>query len=270
MTQHSHHPVLSRTVRFCLSQAGSAMQQPRHNTFAGWPPMIGMGAAWAITVEVEGAPDAETGYLLGIDRIDAATRDHVVPWLLERWRMHPEGEPSHLLPGVLERLQPEIKVPIRAVELQPEPMGRFRIEAPETSMVTIIRRFSFSASHRLAIPGRSDAENEALYGKCSNPNGHGHNYEVEVAVTVPLQDPALNPLRVDEIVDTVLINRFDHKHLNEDLTDFNDRTASVENIAARCSELLTGPISAEGGTLRRVTVWETPRTACTIETSAPH
>ena len=232
--------------------------------------MLGLGAAWSLTVDVEGDPDPETGYLLGIDRVDAAVREEVLPWLFERWQNAPAERVSALLPGIVDRLSPRFKVPIRAVELQPEPLGRFRMETSNMACVTLIRQYTFCAAHRLAVPGRSDADNHALYGKCSNPNGHGHNYEVEVAVEVPLADDALDVPGLDQIVDSTLIARFDHKHLNEDLPDFNDRTASVEHITARSRELVEGPISAAGGRLRWITVWETARTACTIQTSANH
>ncbi|MFB0987101.1 MAG: 6-carboxytetrahydropterin synthase, partial [Phycisphaerales bacterium] len=103
-------------------------------------------------------------------------------------------------------------------------------------------------------------------GKCSNPNGHGHNYEVEVQVATHDARTPLSILALDAVVDTVLIDRFDHKHLNLDVDDFQDRVASVENIALRCVELLREPISAlsSDSELHAVKVWETPRTACTV------
>ena len=71
---------------------------------------------------------------------------------------------------------------------------------------------------------------------------------------------------LDQVVDDVVIDRFDHKHLNLDLDDFNDRVPSVENIAARCVDLLRDPVAAIPGDCRLhgVKVWETPRTACTV------
>ena len=128
------------------------------------------------------------------------------------------------------------------------------------------RRYEFSASHRLHLPELDDDANRELFGKCSNPHGHGHNYEVEVEVAFE-GDPLDGGIhRLDEVVDAVVIDRFDHKHLNLDLEDFRDRVASVENIAARCVDLLRDPVTeiAAGARLHAVTVWETPRTACTI------
>ena len=44
--------------------------------------------------------------------------------------------------------------------------------------VFIRRKYSFAASHRLHCHALSDKENQDIYGKCNNPNGHGHNYTV--------------------------------------------------------------------------------------------
>lgn len=49
-------------------------------------------------------------------------------------------------------------------------------------LVELTRRETFSASHRLQNVTLSDTENEELYGKCNNLNGHGHNYIWEVTL----------------------------------------------------------------------------------------
>ena len=49
-------------------------------------------------------------------------------------------------------------------------------------MIRLSQKFEFSAAHRLSRPELSEAENLAVFGKCSNPNGHGHNYEVQVTI----------------------------------------------------------------------------------------
>jgi len=50
-------------------------------------------------------------------------------------------------------------------------------------MIYVTRREVFSASHRLHNINLSDEENQKLFGKCNNPNGHGHNYVLEVVIT---------------------------------------------------------------------------------------
>ena len=48
--------------------------------------------------------------------------------------------------------------------------------------VTVSRKAHFNAAHRLHRSDWSDEKNEAIFGKCSNPEYHGHNYELIVSV----------------------------------------------------------------------------------------
>ena len=54
--------------------------------------------------------------------------------------------------------------------------------------VTVTRRLRFNAAHRVYNPALSDAENEAIFGKCNNPNWHGHNYTLDVSVEGPIDE----------------------------------------------------------------------------------
>ena len=47
----------------------------------------------------------------------------------------------------------------------------------------VSRRAHFNAAHRLYKPEWSNEKNNAVFGKCNNPNFHGHNYELIVSVT---------------------------------------------------------------------------------------
>jgi 6-pyruvoyltetrahydropterin/6-carboxytetrahydropterin synthase len=49
-------------------------------------------------------------------------------------------------------------------------------------MVYLTRKAEFSASHYYHNPEFSAEENQRVFGKCNNPNGHGHNYTLEVTV----------------------------------------------------------------------------------------
>ena len=69
-------------------------------------------------------------------------------------------------------------------------------------LVHLSRHYAFSASHRLYTNRLSPAQNEAIFGKCANPNGHGHNYQLIVTVagernstsrTMP--SPPMTPMR---------------------------------------------------------------------------
>src|ERR1700682_1510833 len=49
-------------------------------------------------------------------------------------------------------------------------------------MVYLTRKAEFSASHYYHNPALTAEENQRIFGKCNNPNGHGHNYTLEVTV----------------------------------------------------------------------------------------
>src|SRR5205085_4340806 len=81
----------------------------------------------------------------------------------------------------------------------------------------LTRRYEFPASHRLHNDAMSDAENNAIYGKCNNPYGHGHNYALEVTLTGRI-DPetgmVCNLADLDGFVQSEIISVFDHANLN--------------------------------------------------------
>lgn len=131
--------------------------------------------------------------------------------------------------------------------------------------VILRETFEFAASHRLHLSHRSDGENRALFGKCNNPNGHGHNYRIAVSVEVPAEKSAdARPgfAELERIVESEIMARFDHKHLNLDCPEFAMTNPSVENIARISFEVLAEPFAAAGGRLRDVEVWETEKTSC--------
>lgn len=124
-------------------------------------------------------------------------------------------------------------------------------------VVWLSRRYRFSASHRLYADALSFEENEAIFGKCANPNGHGHNYGLTVTVAGPV-DPGTGfvmPLDfLDETVRRCVLDAYDHAHLNLDVEDYADAPPTGENIALRVWERLRRPL---GERLARVEIEET-------------
>jgi len=49
-------------------------------------------------------------------------------------------------------------------------------------MIYLTRKAEFAASHYYHNPEFTPEENQRIFGKCNNPNGHGHNYTLEVTV----------------------------------------------------------------------------------------
>jgi 6-pyruvoyltetrahydropterin/6-carboxytetrahydropterin synthase len=102
------------------------------------------------------------------------------------------------------------------------------------------RRYMFSASHRLHSDGLTVEENRATYGKCNNPHGHGHNYGLEVLISGDVDAETgmvANMVAVDEAVQTKVLERFDHTHLNLDPL-FVNQVPTTENLCKAIFELL--------------------------------
>ena len=125
-------------------------------------------------------------------------------------------------------------------------------------MITVSRRYCFSAAHVLARADWSDDRNREVYGKCANPSGHGHNYEVWVSVRGE-PDPRsgrLVPLEtLDAIVAEKVIAPLDHRFLNKDVDVFRDAVPTAENIARYIWDALKGEIAP--ATLHRIRLVET-------------
>jgi 6-pyruvoyltetrahydropterin/6-carboxytetrahydropterin synthase len=100
--------------------------------------------------------------------------------------------------------------------------------------VTVSRKAHFNAAHRLYRPEWNDERNDAVFGKCNNPNFHGHNYELIVSVTGPVdaQTGYVIDMKVlkDIIYEEVEV-AFDHKNLNLDVPEFAGVNPTAENIA---------------------------------------
>ena len=119
------------------------------------------------------------------------------------------------------------------------------------------RRYSLSASHRLHSEALSVEENREVYGKCNNPYGHGHNYVIEVLVggaVDPETGMAINLTTLDGVVQTSVLERFDHTNLNCDPL-FVNQVPTTENLTKAVFDVLKDALPV--GTLEYVRVEET-------------
>ena len=125
-------------------------------------------------------------------------------------------------------------------------------------MVTVTRRATFSASHRLYNPELSEQENSELFDKCANIHGHGHNYVLEVTVA---GEPSaktgyvIDTKKLKEIMNREIIAKVDHKHLNVDVEFLRGVIPTAENIALAFWAILEPAITE--GTLYRIRLHET-------------
>jgi 6-pyruvoyltetrahydropterin/6-carboxytetrahydropterin synthase len=100
--------------------------------------------------------------------------------------------------------------------------------------IAISRKEHFNAAHRLFNPTWSNEKNDAVFGKCNNPNYHGHNYEIIVTL-IGEPDPetgyVFDMKLLSELINKNVLQHFDHKNLNLDTVYFKDLNPTAENIA---------------------------------------
>ena len=260
---------LSRTVRFSLNDDGEDPSD-RNNTFAGWPPMRGLGRYYQIVVRCQGEPDPTTGYFINIKWIDQAVRDHALPHLsraLDHAPLKSAIAMGRLMQELLEQIQPILRHTVYELQFDLTPFHHLNIRSADMTRVHISEQFEFAAAHRLHVPELSDEENRGVFGKCNNPSGHGHNYRVEVIVSSPIDDTGhLLPVeRLDAVVHEAVIQKLDHKNLNVDVPEFADLNSTVENIARVIHNMLKVEVQKLGVELEQVSVWETSKTVCTYQ-----
>ena len=126
--------------------------------------------------------------------------------------------------------------------------------------VSVYRKEHFNAAHRLHNPAWEEGKNDAVFGKCNNPNYHGHNYEMEVKITgEPAADTGfvIDLKLLSNTIEENIIEKFDHKNLNLDLAEFADLNPTVENIVIVIYEILREKIDAALDL--QVRLYETPR-----------
>jgi 6-pyruvoyltetrahydropterin/6-carboxytetrahydropterin synthase len=100
--------------------------------------------------------------------------------------------------------------------------------------VAVYRKEHFNAAHRLNNPLWDEATNQQVFGKCNNPHFHGHNYELVIKVTGepdPETGYVIDMKLLSDIAQQNVLERFDHKNLNDDTAEFKNLNPTAENIA---------------------------------------
>ena len=108
-------------------------------------------------------------------------------------------------------------------------------------VVTVTRRLTFNAAHRVHNPALSDAENQSLFGKCNNPNWHGHNYVLEVSVTGPVEEKTgyvMDLGAIKRVVQEEVVGKMDHRNLNLEVDFMRGINPTTENIVVACWRVL--------------------------------
>ena len=126
--------------------------------------------------------------------------------------------------------------------------------------VTVCRKEHFNAAHRLHNSNWSDEKNQAIFGKCNNPNFHGHNYELVVKVSgqPDVESGYVIDMKIlSKIICKNVLDRFDHKNLNLDTKEFKNLIPTAENIAVVIWNILREKIDQQFEI--KVVLYETER-----------
>ncbi|MES2747064.1 MAG: 6-carboxytetrahydropterin synthase [Bacteroidota bacterium] len=131
---------------------------------------------------------------------------------------------------------------------------------------TVSRKAHFNAAHRLYRKDWTMEQNDAVFGKCNNPNFHGHNYELIVSVTGEIDQETGFVIDVKILSDLIkehVEDTFDHKNLNLDVPEFSNLNPTAENIAIVIWNILRNHIDANKEL--EVVLYETPRNFVTYK-----
>ncbi len=126
--------------------------------------------------------------------------------------------------------------------------------------VTVHRKAHFNAAHRLYNADWTDARNATVFGKCANPNYHGHNYDLIVAVkgeVHPETGFVMDMKVLKKLIEVEIEDQFDHKNLNEEVSEFKNLNPTAENIAVVIWNKLRPKI--DSNLEISITLYETPR-----------
>src|SRR5690606_292012 len=128
------------------------------------------------------------------------------------------------------------------------------------AMIYLTRRERFNAAHKLYRGEWTQEQNEAVFGKCSNPNWHGHNYELFVTVKGEV-DPqtgfVIDLKELKQIIEIHVIDKLDHRNVNLDVDFMRGKMASTEVLAIEIFNQLKPHVEANGAMLHSVKLVET-------------
>ena len=111
----------------------------------------------------------------------------------------------------------------------------------------IIKKFSFDAAHYLP----------SYEGKCERLHGHTYLLNVKVDGTPDEEGMVFDFIKLKQIVNEKVIERFDHSCLNDFLP-----CPSAENIAVYVWKELEPLVATDHSRLSEVEVWETKTSGC--------
>lgn len=257
----------SAAHRYWLPELSEGENQAQFGEGSRFP---GHGHNYVLYVSLEQDID-QYGMVMNLSEVKPVIREKITDQLNNAYLNDVWEEFSQTLPTtenvarvIWQRLSSDLPlVNIRLFE-HPELWADYQGKDMEASLTVGTH---FSAAHRLARPDLSYEENCKIYGKCARPHGHGHNYHLEVTVTGeihPRTGMVVNLEALHQVLEEVVVERFDHYFLNEDVPYFAEVVPTAENIAIYIAQLLRQPVEKLGVTLERLKLIESPNNSCEI------
>jgi 6-pyruvoyltetrahydropterin/6-carboxytetrahydropterin synthase len=106
-------------------------------------------------------------------------------------------------------------------------------------LLRVTRSIDFSTSLRYRRNDWTEAENRARFGR--EADQHGHNYRLEVTLRGepdPVTGMVINLTDLKQLLEKEVMERFDHRDLNDDTSFFEHRPPTPENFARVIWDLL--------------------------------
>ncbi len=243
-------------------------EQQNRALFGKWASPHYHGHNYELWATIAGQIDPKSGMVINIKVLDGILKERIV----SKFDQKSINDEVPFFRNAAPSLENLVKFCADALAQLPEGVRLTHLRLQETprlwaernlegdnAMTTLTRTYEFCASHRLHNPELSDEQNAALFGKCSNPNGHGHNYILEVTVTGdvnPTSGMMVDLGRMDAVVNELVVDYLDHKHLNLDIEEFKQKIPTSEEVTRFVFERLNDRLPAK---LVRVRLHETGR-----------
>lgn len=224
----------------------------------------GHGHDYVLEVMVRGKLDERSGIVVNITDIDQVVKKHIEQHLDGKFlnREHPYFQnriptTENLANYLWETFDGQISnCELHKIRLHEN--HYLYSEKGHGSMIQLTRKYHFCAAHRLHSDLLTEEENIEIFGKCNNPNGHGHNYYLGVTVNGrpdEVTGMVMNLAELDDIVNRIVINKFDHKHLNLDTEEFRDLNPTSDVMVMVLWNMLAPYLPK----LYKIGLWETEK-----------
>jgi 6-pyruvoyltetrahydropterin/6-carboxytetrahydropterin synthase len=239
--------------------------------FGAWASPYSHGHNYVLAVTIQGEVEKRTGMVVNIKTLDDIVRERIVS-KFDGKSLNDEVAYFKDHAPTVEQIMVYARDLLCAPGVMPKGTSLIALRLEETPLLygeivdrngqwktSITRVYEFAASHRLHSDALSLQENVDLFGKCNNPAGHGHNFVLEVTVEgePDVKTGMIADIQaIDDRVNELVVDRLDHKHLNEDIPEFTGQVVTSEVLVAQIFKMLDGKLPAK---LSRVRLFETAR-----------